>query len=93
VLIYFTLGAFIACIFVAVYKMMNEDYSKDLLISAGATFQLIGTLGAISGSIFGGLMGEFFGIKYFPVIIAVPCIIYLGNILFYEKKYVFKKRK
>jgi predicted MFS family arabinose efflux permease len=33
VLIYFILGAFIACIFVAVYKMMNEDYSKDLLIS------------------------------------------------------------
>ena len=92
VLIYFILGAFIACIFVAVYKMMNEDYSKDLLISAGATFQLIGTLGAISGSIFGGLMGEFFGIKYFPVIIAVPCIIYLGNILFYEKKYSFKKK-
>ena len=86
IFIYFMFGSFTACIFVAVYKMMNEDYSKDMLISAGSTFQLIGTSGAICGSIVGGLVGEFIGIQCFPIVAIIACVIYLSYFIFYEKK-------
>ena len=86
VFIYFMFGSFTACIFVAVYKMMNEDYGKDILISAGSTFQLIGTSGAICGSIVGGLLGEFIGIQCFPIVAIIACVIYLSYFIFYEKK-------
>lgn len=87
ILIYFLFGAFIPFIFVAVYKMMNEDYSKDQLVSAGATFQLIGTLGSISGSLTTGIIFQIFGAQGFPATIILGCTIYIAYLLFYEKKF------
>ncbi|MFM7620159.1 MAG: MFS transporter [Alphaproteobacteria bacterium] len=84
-LIYFLFGAFIAFIFVAVYKMMNEDYNKEQLVSAGATFQLIGTLGSIAGSLTTGIIFQIFGSSGFPATIILGCTIYIAYLLFYEK--------
>ncbi|GDX35605.1 MFS transporter [Alphaproteobacteria bacterium] len=87
ILVYFLFGAFIAFIFVAVYKMMNEDYGKDQLVSAGATFQLIGTLGSICGSLTTGIIFQIFGPQGFPATIILGCTIYIAYLLFYEKKF------
>lgn len=87
ILIYFLFGAFISFIFVAVYKMMNEDYGKDQLVSAGATFQLIGTLGSICGSLTTGIIFQIFGPQGFPATIILGCTIYIAYLLFYEKKF------
>lgn len=86
ILIYFLFGAFIAFIFVAVYKMMNEDYGKDQLVSAGATFQLIGTLGSIAGSLTTGIIFQIFGTQGFPATIILGCTIYIAFLIFYDSK-------
>jgi len=56
ILLFFIFGLFIACIYVSVFKMMNDDYKPEELVSANATFQLVGTCGALFGTVIGGLM-------------------------------------
>ncbi|NBX52237.1 MAG: MFS transporter [Proteobacteria bacterium] len=84
-LFFFIFGLFIACIYVSVFKMMNEDYPENQLVPANSTFQLIGTLGSISGTIIGGLMINFFGPQGFPIAICFGCLFYLTFLVIYEK--------
>ena len=85
ILVYFLFGAFIAFIFVAVYKMMNEDYDDNELVSANSTFQLIGTCGSLFGSLLGGFMINYFGNQGFPIAICFGCLFYLTFLVIYEK--------
>ena len=84
--IFFIFGLFIACIYVSVFKMMNEDYSAAELVGANATFQLIGTLGSLFGSLIGGFMIEIFGSQGFPILICFGALFYLTFLVIYEKK-------
>ncbi|MFZ9180584.1 MAG: MFS transporter [Rickettsiales bacterium] len=85
ILLFFIFGLFIACIYVSVFKMMNDDYSAQELVSANATFQLVGTCGSIFGTIIGGLMIEYFGAQGFPIIICFGALFYLTFFVIYEK--------
>ncbi len=84
--IYFIFGIFIACIFVSVFKICNDDYSKARLVAANSTFQLIGSAGSFFGSLFGGILFNFFGANGFPFAMILSCICYLSFLLIYEKK-------
>jgi MFS family permease len=70
-------GLFIACIYVSVFKMINEDYEEKDLIPANSTFQFIGTCGALFGSLICGFMINFFGAQGFPITICFGCLFYL----------------
>jgi MFS family permease len=65
--------------------MINEDYPAEELVSANSTFQLIGTLGSISGTLIGGVMIDIFGSQGFPIIICFGCLFYLTFLVIYEK--------
>jgi MFS family permease len=84
--IYFIFGIFIACIFVSVFKACNDDYPQEKLVAANATFQLIGSIGAMCGSLIGGLLFNLFGSVGFPITIVLCCISYLTFLVIYEKK-------
>jgi len=84
--IYFIFGIFIACIFISVFKVCNDDYSQEKLVAANATFQLIGSIGAMCGSLVGGLLFNLFGSVGFPITIVLCCISYLTFLVIYEKK-------
>lgn len=84
--IYFIFGIFIACIFVSVFKACNDDYPQEKLVAANATFQLIGSIGAMCGSLVGGLLFNLFGSVGFPITIVLCCISYLTFLVIYEKK-------
>lgn len=84
--VFFIFGLFIACIYVSVFKMMNEDYSNSELVGANATFQLVGTLGSLFGSLIGGFMIEIFGAQGFPILICFGALFYLTFLVIYEKK-------
>jgi MFS family permease len=84
--IYFIFGIFIACIFISVFKVCNDDYSQEKLVAANATFQLIGSIGAMCGSLVGGLLLNLFGSVGFPITIILCCISYLTFLVIYEKK-------
>jgi MFS family permease len=81
---YFTFGLGIACIYVSVFKVMNEDYEKEKLVAANATFQLIGSLGALCSSLFGGFLVDIFGIQGFPIAIILGCVFYLSFLVTYK---------
>jgi MFS family permease len=85
IFLFFVYGLFIACIYVSVFKMINEDYPAEELVSANSTFQLIGTLGSISGTLIGGVMIDIFGSQGFPIIICFGCLFYLTFLVIYEK--------
>jgi MFS family permease len=84
--IYFIFGIFIACIFISVFKVCNDDYPQEKLVAANATFQLIGSIGAMCGSLVGGLLFNLFGSVGFPITIVLCCIFYLTFLVIYEKK-------
>ena len=84
--IYFIFGIFIACIFISVFKVCNDDYPQEKLVAANATFQLIGSIGAMCGSLVGGLLFNLFGSVGFPITIVFCCISYLTFLVIYEKK-------
>ncbi len=86
IVIYFIFGIFIACIFVSVFKICNDDYSKTRLVAANSTFQLIGSTGSFFGSLFGGILFNFFGASGFPFAMIFSCICYLTFLVIYEKK-------
>jgi len=85
IILFFIFGLFIACIYVSVFKMMNEDYEHHELVSANSTFQLVGTCGSLFGSLLGGFMINFFGNQGFPISICFGCLFYLTFLVIYEK--------
>lgn len=87
IICFFIFGLFIACIYVSVFKMINEDYRHQELISANSTSQLIGTIGSFCGSFFGGMMINFFGALGFTFTILFGCLFYLTFLVIYEKNY------
>ena len=84
---YFAFGICIACIYVSVFKVSNDDYAKSKLVAANATFQLIGSGGSFFGSLIGGLLFNIFGAVGFPIAIILSCIFYLTFLVIYEKKH------
>ena len=60
VIFYFIFGLSVACIFVSVFKIANEDYPKEQLVAANSTFQFIGSVGSICGALIGGLFLSIF---------------------------------
>jgi MFS family permease len=86
-LIFFLFGIFIACIYVSVFKICNDDYANEKLVAANATFQLIGSCGSLCGSFIGGVLVDVFGTQGFPITIVLSCALYLTFLVTYEKKY------
>lgn len=87
VLSYFLFGLSIACIYVSVFKVTNDDYEKEKLVAANATFQLIGSIGSLFGSLFGGILFNFLGTLGFPIAMVLSCVTYLTFLVIYDKKY------
>ena len=85
IILFFIFGLFIACIYVSVFKMINEDYEEKDLIPANSTFQFIGTCGALAGSLICGFMINYFGAQGFPITICFGCLFYLTFLVLYEK--------
>jgi len=85
-LIYFLFGAGTALIFVAAMTIVNESFAQEKLIAANSTFQSIGSLGAVFGSVVGGLFMQLFSFYGFFITIILSEITYLAFIFFYEKK-------
>jgi predicted MFS family arabinose efflux permease len=85
VIIYFIFGIFVACIYVSVFKVANDDYHKKKLVAANATFEMIGLIGSLSGSFSGGILFNLFGTAGFPITIVLCCISYLTFLVIYEK--------
>ena len=83
---YFIFGIFIACIYVSVFKITNDDYEKHKLVAANSTFQLIGSSGSLCGSLIGGLLIDIFGIYGFPITLILSSVFYLTFLVTYEKK-------
>lgn len=90
VALYFLFGMSIACIYVSVFKIANETYKKEKLVAANATFQLIGSIGSLSGALVGGILINIFGAQGFPIAIILSCVFYLTFLINYEKKYAKK---
>lgn len=85
---YFIFGIFIACIYVSALKVCNDDFNSEKLVAANSTFQLIGSIGSLCGSLIGGILINVFGAIGFPITIVVSCIFYLTFLTIYEKKHV-----
>ncbi len=75
--IYFFFGAGTALIFVAALTITNESFSHEKLVAANSTFQSIGSLGAVFGSIVGGLFMQFLGFYGFFITIILAEVVYL----------------
>ncbi len=82
---YFIFGFGIACIYVSVFKITNEDYAKENLVAANSTFQIIGSLGSLCGSFFGGYLVGIFGDQGFPIAMVLSCSAYLAFVTFRNK--------
>ena len=84
-LCYFCFGIFVACIYVSAFKVCNDDFDADELVAANSTFQLIGALGSLCGSLIGGILFNIFGAVGFPITIVLCCIFYLTFLVLYNK--------
>ncbi len=85
---YFVFGLFIACIFVSSFKASNDNYEKEKLVAVNSTFQLVGSLGALFGSLIGGVLFNVFGAVGFPITIVLCCATYLTFLFFYQKNHL-----
>jgi MFS family permease len=83
---YFILGIGVACIYVSVFKIANDDYSREELVAANSTFQIIGSIGSLFGAAIGGFFIDTFGTNGFPVIMILGSATYLSILVFHEKK-------
>ncbi len=90
-ILYFIFGLSIACIYVSVFKIANEDYPKEQLVAANSTFQIIGSIGSLSGSLFGGLFLDIFDANGFLIAMILSGVFYLTFLVTYETKYAEKK--
>ncbi len=86
VALYFIFGLGIACIYVSVFKIANEDYERGRLIAVNTTFQIIGTIGSICGAIIAGFLISKIGASGLPLSIIFANIFYLVFLQFYKKK-------
>lgn len=84
-ILFFTFGLGIACIYVSVFKLANESFSKEKLVAANSTFQIIGSIASLCGGFFGGLAISYFGATGFPLTIIFINLVYLGFVLFLRK--------
>jgi MFS family permease len=84
-IIYFIFGFFIACIYVSLFKVCNDDYPPKKLVAANSTFQIIGSSGSIFGSLIGGYLVYIFGTQGFPITMVLSCVLYLSFLVFYDK--------
>lgn len=75
---YFVFGICVACIYVSVFKVANDDYPEEKLVAANATFQIIGSGGALCGSLIGGVLFNVFGAIGFPITMVLSSIFYLS---------------
>ena len=91
--IYFIFGAFIACIYVSVFKITNDDYAHEKLVAANATFQLIGSSGSFFGSLVGGVLFNIFGANGFPITMVLSCVCYLMFLVSYERGWGLRSKK
>jgi MFS family permease len=83
---YFFLGASIGLTFVSSSTVINNHYKQEELIAANATFQAIGMVGALIGSILIGIFMQFLDFYgFFIAIILVNFIALIYN-QFYAKK-------
>lgn len=85
VISYFVFGIFVACIYVSALKVCNDDFSKEKLVAANSTFQLVGSFGSLCGSLTGGILINLFGAVGFPITIVLSCILYLGFLVAYDR--------
>ncbi len=76
--LFFVFGLGIACIYVSVFKITNESFSKEKLVAANSTFQIIGSCASLCGGFFGGLIINYFGAIGFPLTIIFINLVYLG---------------
>ncbi len=83
---YFVFGICVACIYVSVFKVSNDDYAKSKLVAANSTFQLIGSGGSFFGSLTGGLLFNIFGAAGFPITMVLSCATYLTFLVLYETR-------
>lgn len=82
--LYFCAGIGLACIFVSVFKMTNENYEEKDLLAANSAFQIIGCIGALCGVAVGGYFIEIFGKDGFPALIIVSSATYVALYFFYQ---------
>jgi MFS family permease len=87
IVLYFLFGMSVACVYVAVMTLTNNDYKKSELIAANSTLQVIGSSGSLFGGLIGGISIQAFGAAGFPIAIILSCICYLTFFVFYEKKF------
>ena len=81
--IFFLIGCGIACIFVTCYKMLNDEYSNENSdnennrgVAANATFQRIGSIGAMCGSITTGIAIDLVGANGLAITVLIASICY-----------------
>jgi MFS family permease len=86
-ILYFIFGLSIACIYVSVFKIANEDYPREQLVAANSTFQIIGSIGSLFGSLIGGLFLNLFDANGFLIAMILSSVFYLTFLVTYEKKY------
>lgn len=75
---YFCFGLSVAYIYVSTFKICNDDFPSEKLVAANATFQLIGSIGSLCGSLIGGILFSIFGTVGFPIAIILGAIFYLS---------------
>ena len=84
-ILYFLFGASTASIFVATLTITNENFSKEKLVAANSTFQSIGAVGSLIGTLCGGFFIQVFDFYGFFIAIILANILYLAFTFFYEK--------
>ena len=84
-LIYFSSGIFVACIYVCALNIVNEDYPEKKLVAANSTFHIIGSIGSIIALVCGGYLISVFGPQGFTMTIITSCLCYLTFLVFYKK--------
>ena len=83
---YFVLGASIGLTFVSSSTVINNHYKQEELIAANATFQAIGMIGALIGSILIGILMQFFDFYGFFIALILVNFIALIYSQFCTKK-------
>lgn len=84
--LYFIYGISIACMFVSIFKIINDSYDKHNLVAANATFQLVGSCGSLCGAVVGGGLVELFGVNGFPLAIIFVSSFYLLSAIYFSNK-------
>jgi MFS family permease len=83
---YFFLGSSIALIYIASNTIINNQYSAKQLVAANSTFQSIGVIGMLLGSVIGGIFMEVFSFYGFALTIIFSNLAYLIFTFFYGQK-------